>query len=136
MDKKALTPELKAIYERVMTTPTRTEATTQASQASIPPPPPAQANNSVHVPPPPPAAASSASSFTSVSPRALNNSGNSAIVFSNSNSQKTGEPHTISASRSGNSKALPVFIGFLVVIFIVMYTFIWMVVFKLVSLPF
>lgn len=138
MDKKALTPELKQIYEKVMSTPTRPPmqqpiSQTVSVQAQGVPPLGSPVGNFV---PPTPPAPTPVTSFSSVTPQAIKNTSNTAFVFSNKNNGAADEPHTITATRAGNSKALPVFIGFLVVIFVATYTFIWMVVFDLIKLPF
>lgn len=129
MDKKVLTPELKQVYERVMNTPTRpqpqppTTPVVQQIRPSAPPPPPS---------PSPP----TVSSFSTVSPRPLKSSGNQPVVFSSQRKDSESlHPHTVIAGRSSSDIAKYTMIGFLVILFIATYTFVWMVVFKMVELP-
>lgn len=151
MDKKSLTPELKQVYDKVMSTPTRapTQQTTPPAQnASTPlslntspvmPSPVSPPNtNTTATLPSSPAAQSTSSMYSSVPPRTLKGPSNAAFVFSSSQkgtSSPNNDIKTTLKKVGGKSKALPVLIGFLVIIFIATYTVFWMVMFELIQLP-
>lgn len=141
MDKKSLTPELKQVYERVMNTPVRSQFQTISSPTS----PniqqaPTQASSSLKQPIPPrmptaTAPASSVSSFSTVSPRPLKSSDTPIVFSAQRKNSESIQAHTVIAGRSSSDIAKYTMIGFLVILFIATYTFVWMVVLRMVELP-